>query len=61
MEISDARYDSLVEIFQAVADTIDGGSGWDDVADAYNEEMEKPHMKEFYGELVDNNPFNSLI
>jgi hypothetical protein len=46
---------ALVELFKAVADVSDGAGGRlpKIVRDAYNEAWEKPEVKEFYGQLVD--------
>ena len=53
---------ALIEIFKAVADVADSdGRLPKDVREAYEEAFLKPEVQQFYGELIDSNPFNQLV
>ena len=46
--------DSLIEIFMAVADAVDGGEDVpEDIREAYTAAMKNPHIERLYGDLCD--------
>lgn len=54
----------LTEIFKSVADFCDGGCDPEDIkliTESYEKAMKNKEVGEFYGELVESNPFNQLI
>ena len=56
MKLLKTVQDSLMELFKHLADAVDGGEELPThLRGAYYAEFVKPHMRKFYGQLVDEN------